>query len=43
MAQTVRFLFDVFELNDDGTKTLTHEGITAATRFSSADYPLVGT
>lgn len=34
MAQAVRFLFEVFQLNDDGTKTLMHEGITEATTFS---------
>lgn len=39
MAQTVRFLYEVFQLNDDGTKTLSHEGITAATRFSVSGLP----
>lgn len=34
MAQAVRFLFEVFQLNNNGTKTLIREDTTESTTFS---------
>ena len=33
MARPVRFLYEVFRLNDDGTRTLVRECITESTTF----------
>lgn len=33
MARPVRFLYELYRLNDDGTKTLVHECATESTTF----------